>query len=451
MDLKRKAEDNNASPSKRLKTDEIVLEKKIRRLMSLYKTLGAEIRKIEEREVSFSDDYDEEKEMAMLRRHWRLSKKRIEIYKYLARKGVLFSEDKKQLTGSLGENRIVINNTGIERLNDLLTEFVNSPNKNEKFFGVHAKHRHLSYDDVKAVVEKLRGFKEEKVIPTDPIEYEAFITTIALASNKRMKEFTKKKHEAGLEDLILIKGGSLDEIKKLAAQQSEIPSCSGCSWEEANLELLKAIENDKDSPNDDQTCEEFDTDMPCTSEELDEGEDERESVTEASDLDASEFGGSCDTDDSSIASENGNAGDSCETKNGADRQELNAKSVDSNVSSFCSEKVVVKSKEKCGSSDICNETVITESIKLSDNEQVIDSRVSSISKQGENSKDSCIAQHSGCSVISDAVEKEGIFSNEINNKTSVESELKDMDDVDGFSVISLSSDDDSSSSIVYLE
>ncbi|VDD94967.1 unnamed protein product [Enterobius vermicularis] len=79
------------APVKRVKLD------KIYRLMSLYKKLGAEIKKIDDREISFSDDYDDIEESRVLQRHRKLSQKRVAIYEYLAKRGVLVDEKNRLL------------------------------------------------------------------------------------------------------------------------------------------------------------------------------------------------------------------------------------------------------------------------------------------------------------------------------------------------------------------
>lgn len=292
MDLKRSAVDSvSAALPKRKKLDEVTLQRKILRLMALYKELGAEIRKIDEREISFSDNYNEEEEMRIMKRHQILSKKRLAIYKYLARKGALVNEEEHQLTENLGENnRIIINNTGIERLNDLLTDFVNNPAENEAFFGVLGSHRHLSYEDVKNIVGQLCTEKEGKLIPDDPVEYEKFITNVALAANRKVKEFVKKRHEEGMDELLLSRGVTPSELQKQIPEHAPDLASTSTSWENANMELSKALENEDDElTGENPATDVFETDMPCTEEELDE-EEEFEETSSSVDLDLDEAG-----------------------------------------------------------------------------------------------------------------------------------------------------------------
>ncbi|VDD94966.1 unnamed protein product [Enterobius vermicularis] len=161
-----------------------------------------------------------------------------EVLKYLNRRRSLDYSEK-----------ITINNTGSERLNDLLTEFINSPGDGERHFGILGHRRHVCYEDVKDLVEKLREEKEGKIIPEDPLQYEKFITDVAVAANEKVKEFIKKKYERSLDEHLVGEGLSPSEVKEQLEKDSLVPaSTNKISWDSANLELSKIYENEREFP-----------------------------------------------------------------------------------------------------------------------------------------------------------------------------------------------------------
>ncbi|VDO47586.1 unnamed protein product [Onchocerca flexuosa] len=97
---------------------------KIDKLVKLYKQLREAITKLENREVSFGEDYNEEYEEACNRRLLKLMQKRLQIHNYLVRKEIFVSDTGETILPDI-KPKLIITSTGVEDLNMLLTEYVN--------------------------------------------------------------------------------------------------------------------------------------------------------------------------------------------------------------------------------------------------------------------------------------------------------------------------------------
>ncbi|MCP9258002.1 hypothetical protein DINM_001167 [Dirofilaria immitis] len=244
--------------------------------------------KLENREVSFGEDYNEEFEEACNRRLLKLMQKRLQIHNYLIRKGIFVSDTGEAILPDM-KPKLIITSTGIEDLNTLLTEYVNQETDSD-ILGckIRIPYKHVTVNDVKMMVDKLKE-RNTHLFRDIPLELDQFIQNITCEVNKLVKRFIEDNHRMGLDDWAIsdltnksinLPSTSVDiDIPKGKEEQSlSIPT-----WDIANMELYKACrrgELDCHEPENNDDID--DTEMSPTVDEEEEDGERYESDTQCS-------------------------------------------------------------------------------------------------------------------------------------------------------------------------
>ncbi|VDK79453.1 unnamed protein product [Litomosoides sigmodontis] len=219
---------------------------KIDKLVKLYKQLREAIKKLEKREVSFGEDYDEEFEEACNRRLLKLIQRRLQIHNYLIRKGIFVSDTGDAIPPDT-KPKLIITSTGIEDLNVLLTEYVNQETDSEVLgCKIRMPYKHVTVSDVKMLVDKLKETSNSQLLQHDPLEFEQLVQNIACEVNKLVKRFIEDNHRMGLDDWAASNQASESgncpstSIDVCATEGGEEHSSSIPTWDIANMELHEA-------------------------------------------------------------------------------------------------------------------------------------------------------------------------------------------------------------------
>uniref|UniRef100_A0A915PYD0 Uncharacterized protein n=1 Tax=Setaria digitata TaxID=48799 RepID=A0A915PYD0_9BILA len=219
---------------------------KIDKLVRLYKQLRGAIIKLENREVSFGANYNEEFEEACNKRLLKLMQKRLQIHSYLVRKGIFVSDTGETLHPDV-KPKLIITSTGVEDLNTLLTEYVNQETNSELFgYKTRILYKHVTVNDVKIMVDKLKETNNAQLFPNDPVKFDQLIQNIACEVNKLVKQFIEDTHKKGLADWAAL--GSASESENFPstssyaydAESREEHSLAIPTWDTANMELHEA-------------------------------------------------------------------------------------------------------------------------------------------------------------------------------------------------------------------
>ncbi|KAK6106181.1 hypothetical protein QQG55_23215 [Brugia pahangi] len=251
---------------------------KIDRLVKLYKQLRLAITKLEKREVSFGEDYDEQFEEACNRRLLKLTQKHLRIHKYLVRKGIFVNDTGETIFPDV-KPKLMITSTGVEDLNILLTEYVNQETDSEVLgCKVRIPYKHVTVNDVKVLVEKLKETNNQ-LFRDDPLEFDQLIQNIACEVNKLVKRFIEDNHRMGLADWVVSDQAS--ECGNLPSTSADVDaiedrehSLNVPTWDIANIELHEACgRGELDCPEPESSGDIDDTEMSPTADEEEDGEE----------------------------------------------------------------------------------------------------------------------------------------------------------------------------------
>ncbi|EJW88582.1 hypothetical protein WUBG_00506 [Wuchereria bancrofti] len=251
---------------------------KIDKLVKLYKQLRLAITKLEKREVSFGEDYDEQFEEACNRRLLKLTQKHLRIHKYLVRKGIFVNDTGETVLPDV-KPKLMITSTGVEDLNILLTEYVNQETDSEVLgCKVRIPYKHVTVNDVKILVEKLKETNNQ-LFRDDPLEFDQLIQNIACEVNKLVKRFIEDNHRMGLADWVVSDQAS--ECENLPSTSADIDaiedrehSLNVPTWDIANMELHEACgRGELDCPEPESSGDIDDTEMSPTADEEEDGEE----------------------------------------------------------------------------------------------------------------------------------------------------------------------------------
>ncbi|CAG9533941.1 unnamed protein product [Cercopithifilaria johnstoni] len=279
-----------SQPSVR-KMNKAVLNRKISKidkLVKLYKQLREAITKLENREVSFGQDYDEQFEEACNIRLLKLIQRRLQIHNYLVRKGIFVSDTGETILPDV-KPKLVITSTGVEDLNMLLTEYVNQETDSEILdCKIRIPYKHVTVNDVKMLVNKLKETNNTQLFRDDPLGFDQLVQNIACEVNKMVKRFIEDNHRMGLDDWAVLdhanESGNFPSTSTDvgATEDGEHPP-SVPTWDIANMELHEACgRGELDYPEPENSGDVDDTEMSPTADEEEEDEEEYESDTQYS-------------------------------------------------------------------------------------------------------------------------------------------------------------------------
>uniref|UniRef100_A0A0R3RYI9 BAG domain-containing protein n=1 Tax=Elaeophora elaphi TaxID=1147741 RepID=A0A0R3RYI9_9BILA len=313
---------------------------KIDKLVKLYKQLREAITNLENREVSFGEDYDEQYEESCNKRLLKLIQRRLQIHNYLVRKGIFVSDTGEAILPDV-KPKLMITSTGIEDLNVLLTEYVNQETDSEVLgCKIRIPYKHVTVDDVKMLVDKLKETNNTQLFPDDPEEFDQLVQNIACEVNKLVKRLIENNHRMGLADwAVPDQASEVGNFPSTSAnadvEDKEEHSSSVPTWDIANVELHKA----------------------CGRGELDCTESENSNNID-------------DTEMSPVADEEGFESDTQYSANG----DMENKNNESDDSCCIVEERMYKQCEGSGDSDCCiiedDETAISEEIVSEDTENI---------------------------------------------------------------------------------
>ncbi|VDK29879.1 unnamed protein product [Gongylonema pulchrum] len=259
-------------------------------LVLVLQQLRKAITKLENREISLGDDYDEEVENAHNSRLLKLTRRQLQIYNYFVRKGIFVSDTGEPLTAD-EHPKLVISSTGFEDLNVLLTEHVNQQMESEAFgCKLRIPYKHVTVDDVKALIEKVKETNEQLFVDL-PLEFDQLVQNIACDVNKQVKQFIENRHKSGLADWAAagkVNEGEdgqsaaavIDTAEETVEQAISVPT-----WDAARMEIHEACDRGElDCAEPENSGDVVDTALAATDEEIEEGEEEgkSESLTVAS-------------------------------------------------------------------------------------------------------------------------------------------------------------------------
>ncbi|EFO25524.2 hypothetical protein LOAG_02961 [Loa loa] len=271
------------------------------KLVKLYKQLRVAITKLEKREISFGEDYDEQFEENCNRRLLKLTQKHLRIHKYLVRKGIFVNDTGETILPDV-KPKLIITSTGVEDLNILLTEYVNQETDSEVLgCKIRVPYKHVTVNDVKMLVDKLKGTNTQ-LFRDDPLEFDQLIQNIACEVNKLVKRFIEDNHRIGLVDWTISDHES--ECGKSPSTSADTEgkeeyALSVPTWDIANMELHEACSRGElDCPEPENSGDIVDTEMSPTV-------DEEEEDGEACEDDAQ------DSANEDMANENNVSDDSC--------------------------------------------------------------------------------------------------------------------------------------------
>ncbi|KAL3998546.1 hypothetical protein ACH3XW_15490 [Acanthocheilonema viteae] len=252
---------------------------KIDKLVKLYKQLREAITKLEKREVSFGEDYDEQFEETCNRRLVKLIQRRLQIHNYLVRKGIFVSDTGEAILPDM-KPKLIITSTGVEDLNTLLTEYVNQETDAEVLgCNIRVPYRHVTVNDVKMLVEKLKETNNTQLFRDDPLEFDQLIQNITCEVNKLVKRFIEDNHRMGLDDWTLSdqtseSGNFSSTSADIGATEGGDSSLSVPTWDIANMELHEACgRGELDCPEPENSGDIDDTEMSPSADEEEDGEE----------------------------------------------------------------------------------------------------------------------------------------------------------------------------------
>ncbi|VDK68621.1 unnamed protein product [Onchocerca ochengi] len=263
---------------------------KIDKLVKLYKQLREAITKLENREVSFGEDYNEEFEEACNRRLLKLMQRRLQIHNYLVRKQVFVSDTGETILPDT-KPKLIITSTGVEDLNMLLTEYVNQETDSDVLgCKIRMPYKHVTVNDVKMMIDKLKETNNTQLFGDDPLEFDQLVQNIACEVNKLVKRFIEDNHRMGLADWAISDQANNESVNFPSTsayigpvEGKEEQLLSVPTWDIANMELHEACgRGELDCLEPENNGDIDDTEMPPTAGEEEEDGEEGESDTQCS-------------------------------------------------------------------------------------------------------------------------------------------------------------------------